>query len=230
MTLTNGRGPFSGRRAGVFNPPVAEDVVYVEPFQRRVRGRTGGRTVLDSERVVLVHRPGHPPAYGFPAQDVGRVPTTSLTELPGYVQVGWDDVEEWYEEHERVLLHPKNPYHRVDCLPTERRLRVEVSGTLLVDTPDTTVLYETSLEPRLYVHPRHLLAGPLAPSATTTYCPYKGTASYWSVDVGGTVLPDVAWSYDRPFPESGAIAGLLSFDESRVTVEAELPPAVDLHP
>jgi uncharacterized protein (DUF427 family) len=230
MTLTNGRGPFSGRRAGIFSAPVPSEAVYVEPFQRRVRATIGEKTVVDSERVLLVHRPRNAPAYAFPAEDVSGVPAEALEEMPGYVHVGWDAVDGWYEEYEQVFLHPRNPYHRIDCLPTQRRLRVTVSGTVLVDTADTTVLYETSLDPRLYVHPRHVLAGSLVPTTTTTYCPYKGTATYWSADLGGAVVADVAWSYEEPNPESGAIAGLLSFDESRATVEAEVPPPVELHP
>lgn len=230
MTLTNGRGPFSGRRAGTFIPPVADEAVYVEPFQRRVRAMVGDTAVVDSERVVLVHRPRRAPTYAFPAGDVGAVATQALPEVPGYVQVEWDAVERWYEEHEQVFLHPRNPYHRIDCFGTRRRLRVSVSGTVLVDTSDTVALYETSLEPRLYVHPRHVVAGTLVPSTATTYCPYKGTASYWSAAVDGAVVTDVAWSYEEPNPESGAIAGLVCFDDSRATVEAALPTAVALHP
>lgn len=230
MTLTNGRGPFSGRRAGIFSAPVPDEVVYVEPFQRRVRATVGERTVVDSERVLLVHRPGHAPAYAFPAGDVTGVTGAPVDEVPGYVQVGWDAVDGWYEEHEQVFLHPRNPYHRVDCFPTDRRLRVTIGRTVLVDTTETTALYETSLAPRLYVHPRHVVPGALVPSTTTTYCPYKGWATYWSADVDGALVADVAFSYEQPYPETAAVAGLVSFDDTRVTVEAHLPTAVDLHP
>jgi len=228
MSLTSGRGPFSGRRAGVFTEPVPDEVVYVEPFERRVRARSGGRTVVDSERVVLVHRPGTAPAYAFPLEDVTAVRSQPLPELPGYVQVAWGDVEEWHEEDEQVFMHPRNPYHRIDCLSTHRRLRVTVHDTVVVDTTDTVVVYETSLNPRLYVRTDHVRPGVLVASATTTYCPYKGTAHYWSAAIGETVVADVAFSYDDPHPESAAIAGLLSFEDSRAAVEAELPPPVEL--
>lgn len=66
MSLTTGRGPLSSNPAGSFTRPVPDHVVYVEPFRRRVRGIDGGRTVVDSERVLLVHRPGEPPTYAFP--------------------------------------------------------------------------------------------------------------------------------------------------------------------
>jgi len=74
------------------------------------------------------------------------------------------------------------------------------------------------------------LAGALVPSTTTTCCPYKGTAAHWSAQVGGAEVADVAWSYQEPYSKSLSIAGLLSFDEGRATVEVELPPPVELHP
>ena len=63
----------------------------------------------------------------------------------------------------------------------------------------------------------------LEPSDTVTYCNYKGACSYWSARVGDRLLPDVAWSYEDPLPESLPIAGHLSFDPERVAVTAELP-------
>ena len=70
MSLTTGRGPLSARPAGRFTAPVPAQVAYIEPFRRRVRAVAGGRTVVDSERVLLVHRQGRAPTYAFPAGDV----------------------------------------------------------------------------------------------------------------------------------------------------------------
>jgi uncharacterized protein (DUF427 family) len=212
---------------------VPDDLAYVEPFRRRVRAVVGGRTVLDTERAVLVHRRGQPPAYAFPAGDVHPVDDDVASEpdpdAPGYVRVPWDAVDEWWEEQERAYGHPRNPYHRVDCVRTDRRLRVEVAGTLLVDTTATLGVYETALEPRLYVARDQVRTDLLRPSETTTYCPYKGTASYWTAVVdgpaGGVVVEDVAWSYDDPLPECLPIAGMLAFDPARAIVEADVPPA-----
>lgn len=229
MSLTTGRGPHAPQPAGRFNPPVPSGVVYVEPFRRRVLGIDRGRTVVDSERVVLVHRPGSPPTYAFPAGDVDAAAGVTVgpePEAPGYVRVPWDAVEAWYEEEERVSGHPRNPYHRVDCVRTSRRLRVEVAGAVLVDTADTMGVYETALEPRLYVARDAVRMDLLVPSPTTTYCPYKGTASYWSAVVEPSAAPveDVAWSYDDPLPECSPIATMLCFDDARATVVHDLPP------
>ena len=154
MSLSTGRGPLSGRPAGRFTAPVPEGVAYIEPFRRRVRGVKDGQTVVDSERVLLVHRAGRPPAYAFPAGDVSAVPAQAEPDSPGYVSVGWDAADAWFEEDEQVFGHARNPYHRVDCLRSGRRLRVEAAGVTLVDTTETLAVYETALEPRLYVDPR----------------------------------------------------------------------------
>lgn len=223
VSLTSGRGPLSANPAGRFVPPIPEGVVYVEPFRRRVRGVVGGRTVVDSEGVLLVHRTGEAPAYAFPVDDVTGVRGTPEPATPGHVRVDWEDVEVWYEEEEQVRLHARNPYHRVDCLKSSRRLRVEAAGTVLVDTSDTIAVYETALEPRLYVHPDHVRTDLLVRSATTTHCPYKGDATYWSIEAGDTRLDDVAWSYDDPLPESWMLRGYLSFYESRVSVLPAFP-------
>jgi uncharacterized protein (DUF427 family) len=216
----------SARPAGRFTAPVPAQVAYIEPFRRRVRGVSGGRTVVDSERVLLVHRQGRPPTYAFPAGDVTVAGATAEPDAPGYVALAWDAVDAWFEEDEEVFGHPRNPYHRIDCLRSRRRLRVEAAGATVVDTDDTLAVYETALEPRLYVDRRHVRSEvELSKSETRTYCPYKGTATYWHARIGDQVLHDVAWSYEDPLPESARLGGLLSFEEARVRVEHDLPAA-----
>ena len=223
MSLTTGTGPLSARPAGRFTAPMPAGVAYLEPFRRRVRAVVNGRTVIDSERVLLVHRPGRPPTYAFPAGDVAGLPAEAEPDAPGYVTVPWDEADTWFEEDEQVFGHPRNPYHRVDCLRSRRRLRVEAAGLTLVDTDETLAVYETALEPRLYVDRRLARMDVLELSTTHTYCPYKGTATYWSARIDGAVLDDVAWSYEDPLPESAPLGQLLSFDEKRVSVTHDLP-------
>jgi uncharacterized protein (DUF427 family) len=228
VTLTTARGPLGHDPAGWFAPPLpAGGVVYTEPHPRRVRAECAGRTVIDTESALIVHRAGRPLAYLFPAEEVGDVPNEPDPAAPGYVRVPWDAVDAWYEEGRRLVDHPPNPYHRVDCRPTSRRLRVEVAGTVLVDTDDTTILFETSLAPTLYVAKAAVRTDLLRRSDTTTYCNYKGWTTYWSAVIGETTVADVAWSYEDPLPESSPIRGRLSFDPARADVLAALPePAV----
>jgi uncharacterized protein (DUF427 family) len=224
VSLVAGRGPLSSDRAGWLSPQVSDALVYIEPHPRRVQALRGGRTVIDTERALMVHRQGHPLSYAFPADIVGDLPAEPVPEAPGFVHVPWDAVDSWLEEGRRLVHYPPNPYHRVDCRPTKRRLRVSVAGTTLVDTDDTVILFETALEPRLYVDPALVRTDLLWRSeATTSYCNYKGDATYWSAVLGDSQIDDVAWSYEAPLSESLGIKGFLSFDAARVEVVAELP-------
>jgi len=223
MTLVAGRGPLSSDPAGRFYPAVPADVVYIEPHPRRVQAFLDGRLVIDTERALMVHRRGHPLSYVFPADEVGDLPAEPEPEAPGFVHVPWDSVDTWLEEGRKLVHYPPNPYHRVDCRPAQRRLRVSIAGITLVDTQDTVILFETALEPRLYVDPAHVRTDLLRRSETSSYCNYKGFATYWSAIVDDLVVEDVAWSYDDPPPESLPIKGFLSFDATRADVVAELP-------
>ncbi len=226
MSLVAGSGPLSRDRAGHLSPPVTGDLVYIEPHPRRVQAIVDGRGVIDTEHALMVHRRGEPLSYAFAAEEVGDLPSTPVPEAPGFVVVPWKAVDTWLEEGRPLVHYPPNPYHRVDCRPTNRGLRVTVAGIPLVDTAETVILFETALRPRLYVHPSLVRTALLRRSDTSSYCNYKGYATYWNVAVGdaaGTVIDDVAWSYEDPLPESLPIAGMLSFDETKVDVAAELP-------
>ncbi|HEX4434309.1 MAG TPA: DUF427 domain-containing protein, partial [Acidimicrobiales bacterium] len=217
MSLTTGKGPLSATPAGRFTVPMPDNISYIEPFRRRVRATKDGRTVIDCERALLLHRPGRPPTFAFPKDDVTGLPVVDEPDAPRYVTVPWDAADAWFEEDEQIFGHPRNPYHRVDCLRSHRPLRVEAAGTTLVDTTDTMVVYETALDPRLYVD-RNAVRTELTRSQLETYCPYKGTATYWHAIVDGTALSDVAWSYEDALPESTPLEHLVSFDEQRVSV------------
>jgi uncharacterized protein (DUF427 family) len=223
MSLVAGRGPLSTDSAGWFSPPLPADVVYVEPHPRRIQALRGGRTVIDTERALLVHRRNRPLSYAFPAEEVRDLPSSPVSEAPGFVHVPWDAVDTWLEEGRTLVHYPPNPYHRIDCRPTKRRLRVKVAGATLVDTDDTVIVFETALEPRLYVDPSLVRTDVLRQSDTSTYCNYKGRATYWSAVIGEAVVDDVAWSYPDPPPESLPIKGFLSFDGARTEILAELP-------
>lgn len=227
MSLVAGRGPLSNEPAGWFSPrddlKLPCDVVYVEPHPRRVQAFRGGRMVIDTERALLVHRRNRPLSYAFRVDEVHGLPSDPVPEAPGFVHVPWDAVDTWIEEGRTLVHYPPNPYHRVDCRPAKRRLRVKVAGTTLVDTDDTVIVFETALEPRLYVDPSHVRTDLLRQTDTSTYCNYKGVATYWSAVVGDAVFEDVAWSYQDPPPESLPIKVFLSFDAARSDVLAELP-------
>ena len=223
MTLVHGRGPFSPDPAGWFSSPIPHGVVFVEPHLRRVQAVRDGALVIDTERALLVHRVGQPLSYAFPPEVVGDLPCIPEPEAPGFVLVPWEAVDTWLEEGRKLVHYPPNPYHRVDCRPTRRRLRVTANGTVLVDPDQTVIVFETALEPRLYVEPSAVRTDLLRRSDTESYCNYKGAATYWTVVLGDTVVEDGAWSYEDTPPESLPIQGYFSFDPAKVDMLAELP-------
>ena len=223
MSLVAGRGPLSKDPVGWFMPPLPDEVVFIEPHPRRIQAVRNGAAVIDTEHALLVHRRNHPLSYAFPAGEAGDLPSEQVPEAPGFVHVPWEAVDTWFEEGRKLVHYPPNPYHRVDCRPTNRGLRVAVAATPLVDTVDTVIVFETALEPRLYVHPSNVRTDLMRPTDTSTYCNYKGYATYWSAVIGDTVVDDVAWSYDDPPPECLPIKGYFSFDAARADVVAELP-------
>ena len=87
----------------------------------------------------------------------------------------------------------------------------------MAETTRARLLFETQLPLRFYL-PREDVRVELHPSAARTYCPYKGEASYWSVDAGGRRRDDLGWSYEQPLPDAVAITGLVAFWDEQVDV------------
>ena len=142
-------------------------------------------------------------------------PTSSMAALAGHVTFSWRQLE-WYEEDERVVLHARDPYKRVDTLRSSRRVQVLVGGEQVADSIRPLLLFETSLPTRYYLPFEDVRTDLLEASDTVTVCPYKGQARYWALRVGNTVVPDVAWSYPNPIPENPKIRDLLCFFNERV--------------
>jgi uncharacterized protein (DUF427 family) len=143
--------------------------------------------------------------------------------LEGYVVLDFDGVGRWLEEDEEVRGHPRDPFHRVDVRRSSRQVRLSLDGVPLGVSRRPTVVFETLLPPRFYL-PAEDVAVPLQPSATRTECAYKGEAAYWSAEVGGRVVPDLAWSYPDPLPDAVQLRGLVSFFDERVDVELDGVP------
>ncbi|MHA7648453.1 DUF427 domain-containing protein [Mycobacterium sp. ML4] len=138
--------------------------------------------------------------------------------VAGLVRFEWDPLR-WFEEDEQIYGHPRNPYSRVDALRSHRHVRVELHGLVLADTRSPVLLFETGLPTRYYIDPTDVAFEHLESTATQTLCPYKGmTSGYWSVRVGQTVHPDVAWTYHYPLPAVGPIAGLVAFYNEKLDI------------
>lgn len=158
------------------------------------------------------------------AQAAWRYPRSPVEELRELVRFEWKALDEWLEEDEPVYVHPRDPHKRVDILASSRHVEVAVKGVKVADSRQPRILFETGLPPRYYLPLADLRLDLLVPSQTVTQCPYKGTASYWSIRVEGELLQDLVWTYRAPFPESQKIAGLAAFYNEKVdlTVDGEL--------
>ena len=117
-----------------------------------------------------------------------------------------------------MWVHARDPYTRIDVLSSSRRVRIEIDGVTVADSTNASFLYETGLPVRYYLPKTDVRMDLLTPSDTSTACPYKGTARYWSAEVNGETHQDVVWGYDSPLPESQKITGLICFYDEKVDV------------
>jgi uncharacterized protein (DUF427 family) len=143
-------------------------------------------------------------------------PYDEVAAIQDFVAFYWDRVDHWYEEDEEIFVHPRDPYKRVDVVASSRPVRVVLGGMTIAETSHARFLFETRLPTRYYIPPEDVRMELLVPSATTTACPYKGWARYWSVRIGDRLYPDIVWSYPQPIPECPKIRGLLCFFNERV--------------
>ena len=140
-------------------------------------------------------------------------------DLEGYVELDFAAFDQWLEEDEPILSHPRDPFHRVDVRRSSRSVVVEDEGTVLAESTRPRLLFETNLPPRTYLPREDVRLDLLVPSPTRTACAYKGaTSDYWAVERDGARLVDVAWSYERPLPDAVVIAGMVAFFDERVDV------------
>lgn len=143
-------------------------------------------------------------------------PDPSLAAVRGHWTFTWDRGVRWFEEALEVHVHARDTGKRVDAVPSERHVRVEIDGEAIAESRRPLALFETPLPTRWYLPREDVAPGVLEPSATVTRCPYKGTASYFSVRAGGRLHEDLAWTYPEPVVECPRIAGLLAFFNERV--------------
>src|SRR5215217_1619121 len=248
MTLTIGTGPFGKQSCGTFNfdtGVLQPHTLYFEDSPRRVRVMFNGETIADSKRVKLLHETGHllvesdhtthcpfkGDASYFSVKVGDRVaenavwsypePLEDAPPLAGYQAFYWRTMDAWYEEGEQVFVHPRDPYHRIDVLDSDRHVKVMLNGEVVAETDRPKILFETGLPPRYYIPQEDVRLEKLVLSEKTTQCPYKGDASYWSVEAGGERAQDLVWSYGDPIPEAAKIKGYLCFFNEKVDLEVD---------
>lgn len=116
--------------------------------------------------------------------------------------------------------------HQITITPSGSHVEITLHGEKLAETDRAVLLAETGLPTRYYIPRQDVRTDLLRPTATRTRCPFKGQASYWSVQADGELHEDLVWSYETPIPEAAGITGLMCFYNERVeiTVDGQRQP------
>jgi uncharacterized protein (DUF427 family) len=139
-------------------------------------------------------------------------------DLDGYVILDFRAFDAWYEEDERIVSHPQDPFKRISTRASSRQVRIEVDGQMLAESKQPRLLFETGLPTRYYLPWADVRTELLTSSDKHTYCAYKGEASYWSVNLEGRVLKNLVWTYKQPLHEALPVRDLLAFYNERVDI------------
>jgi uncharacterized protein (DUF427 family) len=206
----------SGHQPVYYFPPEDVRLDLLEPSDRHTscpkKGEASYHTIRVGDTVVEAG------AWYYAEPIAGAEP------LRDRIAFYWDRMDHWYEEDEEVFVHPRDPYHRVDVMPTSRHLKFSLDGEVLAESERAMALFESNLPVRWYI-PLEDVSAELEPTDTVTSCPYKGTAGYYAVRrSGGELVKDLIWFYDEPLPAVGRIAGLVCFFNERVDVEVDGEP------
>nr|WP_248297561.1 DUF427 domain-containing protein [Streptomyces sp. S1D4-11] len=112
--------------------------------------------------------------------------------------------------------------HPITIEPNSARIVVRFGDLVIADTTSALTLREASYAPVHYIPFGDVNQNVLMRSNTTTYCPYKGDASYYTIMVQDRDLTDAAWTYEEPYPAVKEIASYLAFYPEHVqfTVDA----------
>lgn len=116
----------------------------------------------------------------------------------------------------------ERPDYRVDLLARRNRVTVRGDSDVIAETLRPLVVDEQDHGLVIYFPREDVRMELLEPSDKVTHCPFKGAASHWRLR--GTDGPEVAWSYEDPFPEVARIAGYVAFYQDRVHVEIGQAP------
>lgn len=120
----------------------------------------------------------------------------------------------------REVLEP-SAGHPITIELTKGRVQVRINGQLVADTTAALELREATLPVVQYIPLADVVQEGLRRTDTSTYCPFKGQAAYYSVTTSaGDTVDDVIWFYDEPYPAVAEIAGHVAFypDKAEISV------------
>jgi uncharacterized protein (DUF427 family) len=116
--------------------------------------------------------------------------------------------------------------HHVVAVPGDQHVKVTIDGTVVAETRQPVLLYETGIPVCFYIPPSDIDLSLFEATDTHTTCPFKGVASYWTYQgASGEEHPDCVWAYEDPLPAVSVIKGHLSFygTVAGISVEGDVP-------
>ncbi len=117
------------------------------------------------------------------------------------------------------------PDHPITMTTNPARVRVTLGGAVIADSARAVRLQEAAYPPVFYIPREDANMALLTRTTLSTHCPYKGDASYYTIEAGGRTAKDAVWSYETPFPAMAEIAGHLAFYPNRVDAIEEVASA-----
>jgi len=108
------------------------------------------------------------------------------------------------------------PDHPISIEANPSRVVVTVGGQVIADTQEALTLLEASYPGAQYIPRRDVNMAALTRTEHTTYCPYKGDASYYSIPAGSDRSINAVWSYETPYEAVKQIKEYVAFYPSRV--------------
>jgi uncharacterized protein (DUF427 family) len=138
-------------------------------------------------------------------------PIEGCPPIADYMAFYWNKMNHWYEEDEEIFVHARDPYRRIDCLPSSRHVQVVVDGEIVADSRRGTFLFETGMPTRYYLPIADTRLELLSASRYISGCPYKGIASYYHLTVNSKRHENMVWYYPDPVHEAARIKGLVCF-------------------
>ena len=114
-----------------------------------------------------------------------------------------------------------NPGHTVSITDADHHVVVRVDGEVVAETDHPVVLEETGMPLRYYLPRADVRMDLLRATSFETTCPFKGQASYWTLELNGAVHDGIVWSYETPIPQAEGITGLMCFYNHRVELEVD---------
>jgi uncharacterized protein (DUF427 family) len=108
------------------------------------------------------------------------------------------------------------PDHPISINKLGNRVRVTFNGELVADSSGALGLDEATIPTVVYVPRSDVNMDVMSKTSHTTYCPYKGDASYYSVVVGDKTAENAVWTYEDPLPAMEEIRDHMSFYPDRI--------------